>query len=134
MKKTPALMLCCIFLATASLSALATPATDAEFAQFRKDGGKDFSAAKGKKLFTSEVMTKGQKRSCTLCHGTDLTKSGKHNRTHKVIKPMAPSVNPKRFTDVKKINKWLKRNCEWTFGHECSAQEKGDLLKFFLSQ
>ncbi|MFK5970948.1 MAG: DUF1924 domain-containing protein [Candidatus Marithrix sp.] len=28
------------------------------------------------------------------------------------------------------IRKWFKRNCKWTLGRECNAQEKGDILKF----
>jgi len=42
---------------------------------------------------------------------------------------MSPSVNPDRLTDSKKVNKWFKRNCKWTLGRECTAQEKSN---FFL--
>ncbi len=111
--------------------ASATPATDAEFAQFKKEGATKFSAEAGKQNWTKEVTSpEGDKRSCTSCHDADLTKPGKHNKTKKVIEPMAPSVNAERFTDQKKIEKWFKRNCEWTWGRECTAQEKGDFLKF----
>lgn len=113
--------------------ALATPATDAEFAQFKKEGVSNFSAANGKQNWSKEVTSKdGDKRSCTSCHDADLTKPGKHNKTKKVIEPMAPSVNAERYTDQKKIDKWFKRNCEWVYGRECTAQEKGDFLKFLL--
>ncbi|MEG7525318.1 MAG: DUF1924 domain-containing protein [Chromatiales bacterium] len=57
-----------------------------------------------------------------------------HIRTGKVIEPLAPSVNPKRFTDQRKVEKWFIRNCKWTLGRECSSQEKGDLLVYLLSQ
>jgi len=120
----------CGSLAFASL-AFATPATDAEFAEFKKQGATKFSAEQGKQNWTREVASpEGDKRSCTTCHDADLTKPGKHAKTKKVIDPMAPSVNPERFTDQKKIEKWFKRNCEWTWGRECTAQEKGDFLKF----
>jgi hypothetical protein len=116
-----------------SANALATPATDALFAQFKQAGGNNFSAATGKQNWSKEVVSPdGDKRSCTSCHDADLTKSGRHNKTHKVIDPMAPSVNAERFTDQKKIEKWFKRNCEWVYGRECTAQEKGDFLKFLL--
>ena len=72
----------------------------------------------------------GKERNCGSCHTTDLAKQGKHARTGKVIKPMAPSVNAKRLTEVKKIKKWFVRNCKWTLGRECTAQEKGDVLAF----
>lgn len=125
-------MIFCGALAFAPLAS-ATPATDAEFAQFKKEGATKFSAEAGKQNWTKEVASsEGDKRSCTSCHDADLTKPGKHNKTKKVIEPMAPSVNPERFTDQKKIEKWFKRNCEWTWGRECTAQEKGDFLKFLM--
>ena len=76
----------------------------------------------------------GQTRSCTTCHGTDLKKAGKHVKTNKRIEPMAPSVNKKSLTDVKKIKKWFKRNCKWTLGKECSAQEQADILSYLSKQ
>lgn len=72
-------------------------------------------------------------RSCTSCHTDSVHVQGRHERTGKVIEPMAPSVNPDRLTDRAKINKWFLRNCKWTFGRECTAQEKGDIL-LWLSQ
>lgn len=117
-----------------SATAAASQASDAEFAQFKKEGASSFSAERGKKDWTKKVVAKnGQSRSCTTCHDPDPTKPGKHVRTKKVIKPMAVSANPKRFTDQKKIEKWFKRNCEWTWGRKCTAQEKGDFLKFFMT-
>jgi hypothetical protein len=136
-----ALVFCCSifggFLEVAPLAS-ATPATDAEFAQLRAEGAGNFSAEQGKQDWTKELYIKdgdsadGDKRSCTTCHGTDLTKPGKHKKTGKVIEPMAPGVNPDRYNDQKKIEKWFKRNCEWTWRRECTAQEKGDLLKFLM--
>lgn len=134
MKKTHVLMMLCLAVAAYSSAAVATPASDAEFAQFKQEGASNFSAEHGKKDWTKKVTSnEGDQRSCTTCHDADPAKAGKHYKTKKVIKPMAPSVNPDRFTDVKKINKWFKRNCEWTWGRECTAQEKGDFLKFLMS-
>ncbi|MBV1915607.1 MAG: DUF1924 domain-containing protein [Pseudomonadales bacterium] len=91
-----------------------------------------FDADHGQQMWTQEHPGKdGKSRSCTTCHGTDLTIDGKHARSGKVIKPMAVSVNQQRFTKTKKINKWFKRNCKWTWGRECTAQEKGDFLQYF---
>lgn len=72
-------------------------------------------------------------RSCADCHGKDLTRKGKHVKTNKVIKPMALSVNPKRYTKPKKIEKWFKRNCKWTWGRECTALEKDQMLQYLKS-
>ena len=73
-------------------------------------------------------------RSCASCHGSDLTETGRHAKTGKPIEPLAPSVNPERLTDPKKVEKWLYRNCRWTLGRECSAAEKADFLAFIASQ
>ncbi len=131
MNKINALISVCLL--AASSAAMATPATDALFAQYKAAGAGNFSAEHGKQNWTKEVASKeGEKRSCTTCHNADLTKPGQHNTTKKVIEPMAPSVNAERYTDQKKIEKWFKRNCEWTWGRECTAQEKGDFLKFLM--
>jgi len=101
-------------------------------ATYQAQGAGPFSAAAGKALWTKEFVDakSGKKHSCPTCHTADLTKEGKHARTGKIIKPMAPSVNPQRLTEVKKIKKWFVRNCKWTLGRECTAQEKGDVLAF----
>ncbi len=122
-----------LWLSAVAPLALATPATDAEFARFRAAGAKDFSAMRGSQLWEKTFpAAEGEKRSCTTCHGSDLGKPGKHAKTKKVIDPMAITVNPRRYTDEEKIEKWFKRNCEWVMGQECTAQEKGDILQFLL--
>ncbi|MDH5731277.1 MAG: DUF1924 domain-containing protein [Gammaproteobacteria bacterium] len=88
------------------------------------------SAARGKEKWFETRNVEGKERNCTKCHGEDLTKSGKHVKTGKTIDPLAASVNAERFTDLKKIEKWFKRNCKWTFERECTAQEKIDFLEY----
>ena len=73
-------------------------------------------------------------RSCATCHTDDLTQPGRHTKTGKPIEPMAPSVNPQRLTDQAKIEKWLRRNCRWTVGRECTAAEKADFLAYIETQ
>jgi hypothetical protein len=111
---------------------------------FKLYSGKEnltFSAERGKELWNKKHPPKkdakgweNKERDCTICHGKDLTKKGKHIRTGKTIDPMAPSVNPERFTKLKDIKKWFKRNCKWTMDRECTNQEKGDILKFLSQQ
>lgn len=103
--------------------------------EYQAKGASSFSAAAGEALWKKTFVDaeKGDKRSCTSCHTIDLKQSGKHANTGKVIKPMAPSVNPERLTDVKKIKKWFVRNCKWTIGRECTDQEKGDVLSYIKS-
>ncbi|MCU7800978.1 MAG: DUF1924 domain-containing protein [gamma proteobacterium symbiont of Lucinoma myriamae] len=101
-------------------------------AKYQTQGAGSFSATAGEAMWNKTFVDAktGKERNCATCHTTDLTKQGKHARTGKVIEPMAPSVNLKRFTKVKKIKKWFVRNCKWTLGRECTAQEKGDFLAF----
>ncbi len=107
-------------IATASAIAIANTA----------DGKMEFSAQRGGELWNREFTLSAQPRSCATCHTNDPRLTGKHLRTGKLIKPMAPSVNPDRLTDQRKIEKWFKRNCKWTLGRVCTAQEKGDVLEF----
>jgi len=94
-----------------------------------------FDAGRGKDLwFKKTPADDGKLRDCTVCHGDDLNRPGKHAKTGKTIDPMAPSVNKERYTDLKKVEKWFKRNCKWTLGRECTAQEKGDVLKYLSLQ
>jgi hypothetical protein len=103
---------------------------------YRTAGATEFSAETGRALWTKTFNDpkSGETRSCTTCHTEDLRKTGKHAQTGKPIEPMAPSVNPKRLTDAKFIEKWFKRNCTWTLGRECTPQEKGDVLMFLRGQ
>lgn len=91
----------------------------------------------GQQMWQQKFKRKGVSgtgvRSCTDCHGSDLSKAGKHITTGKIIKPMSPTVNSKRLTKVRSIEKWFKRNCKWTLGRECDAQEKANFLYYINS-
>ena len=104
--------------------------------QFRSQGAHEFSAAAGEKFWeqNNKDAASGEMRRCALCHTTDLRAMGKHAVTGKVIKPMAPSVNPERLADKAKIEKWLERNCKWTLARACTPQEKGDVLVMIRSR
>ncbi len=124
-----------------SLTLLMTPVVKADSVEtlkalYQSQGAKDFNREVGEALWNKilQHQKSGQQRSCVDCHGKNLKLPGKHIRTDKVIEPLAPSVNPKRFTDQRKVEKWFIRNCKWTLGRECSSQEKGDLLVYLLSQ
>jgi hypothetical protein len=91
-----------------------------------------FSADRGAIFFHSEhTHSDGKKVSCSTCHTSDPHNSGK-TRANKVIEPMAPSVNPQRFTDVKKVEKWFGRNCKDVLERACTAQEKGDYIQYLV--
>jgi cytochrome c553 len=103
---------------------------------YQSEGAGPFSAEQGRVAWQREVMQEksGKLRSCTDCHGTDLSRNGRHVKTGKTIEPMVPSVNGQRLSDGKKIEKWFKRNCKWTWGRVCTDQEKGDILRYLQQQ
>lgn len=103
---------------------------------YRLQGSGVGNAQNGKQLWRKTFPGKAPstERSCTTCHTDNLKNTGKHTSTGKAIKPLAPSINPERMSDEKTIKKWLKRNCKWTLGRECTAQEKSDILTFINQQ
>lgn len=108
---------------------------DEVVAQLSTQGASTGQAEKGAAMWTKSFSanSKPLERSCSTCHTRDLRNTGKHAKTGKPIKPMAPSVNSERLTDAKKIAKWLKRNCKWTLGRECTPQEKADVISYIRS-
>lgn len=99
---------------------------------YASQGASTANAEQGKKMWLKGFKREGETvdRSCATCHTQDLTATGKHVKTNKAIEPMSPTVNPDRLTETKKIEKWFKRNCKWTYNRECSVQEKADFLVY----
>lgn len=121
---------CILFLLLAQASIAQVPAaTTALLHEYQTDAALPLSADAGESFW----RTQHGPRSCSSCHTKSLYALGNHQKTKKIIQPMAPSINPERFTDIKKVKKWFLRNCKWTIGRECTAQEKGDVL-LWLSQ
>jgi mono/diheme cytochrome c family protein len=93
-------------------------------------GFQGFSAARGESFFRQKH---GNEWSCSSCHTDNPAAQGKHDKTGKSIKPLAPSANAERFTSQRKVDKWFKRNCNDVLGRVCTAQEKGDVLTYLLT-
>lgn len=111
---------------TLPLAAAANPILDGYQAETKGT----FSAAAGEKLY----KTVGPNQlSCSSCHTDSPKNVGKHAKTNKTIDPMAPSVNPKRFTNAAQVEKWFKRNCNDALGRACTTQEKGDFMTYVMS-
>ena len=128
-----------VVLAALALQAGAAGANDVVarlLKQYESQGASRFAAATAESLWTREFRDakSGDVRRCSTCHHDDLKRAGKHATTGKVIEPLAPSVNPKRLTDAEHIEKWFSRNCKWTFGRECTPQEKGDFLSMIAAR
>ena len=95
----------------------------------------DFYAKRGEKIFSTKSNGKnGELISCQSCHNENLTQSGFNIFSDKTIEALAPSVNPKRLSDVKEVKKWLKRNFKDVYLREGNALEKGDVLYYIISQ
>jgi len=89
-----------------------------------------FSAERGERFFK---QTHGNELSCAACHTENPAAAGKHAKTGKIIKALAPAANAERFTDTAKVEKWFKRNCNDVLDRVCTPQEKGDVLAYLLS-
>jgi hypothetical protein len=88
------------------------------------------SSARGEQLFNTKH---GKEWSCASCHENPPNHDTKHIITGKAIKPLSPSVNPERFVDQVKVEKWFKRNCDDVMARECTAQEKADVLDWLMT-
>lgn len=93
-------------------------------------GFQGFSVANGETFFKAKY---GGEWSCSSCHTDNPAAEGKHAKTGKIIKPLAPSANAERFSDMAKVEKWFKRNCNDVLERVCTAQEKGDVLSYLLT-
>ena len=112
------------------VGAIAQNATTSLLEELAESHNNPFSVKSGKETWFKKV----DDRSCTSCHSESVLLKGSHIRTGKVIEPMAPSVNPQRLTNIKKMKKWFLRNCKWTYNRECTAKEKGDILVWLQLQ
>ena len=94
-----------------------------------------FSAERGEKIFTTQQIDKeGKQIACTSCHTTSLRNKGENAKTGKVIEPLAPSANPQSLTDIKNVEKWLRRNFKDVYSRVGTAREKGDVLTYIINQ
>ncbi|MFO7541368.1 MAG: DUF1924 domain-containing protein [Thiobacillus sp.] len=100
--------------------------------QYKKAAGGLASADRGERLFRGQ-HDGGKVAACTSCHTQDPKNSGSHERTRKPIEPLAPVANSERFTDLAKVEKWFKRNCNDVLGRECTVGEKADFTAFMLT-
>ncbi|GAB4345273.1 MAG: DUF1924 domain-containing protein [Gammaproteobacteria bacterium] len=97
------------------------------------DSGFTASPERGKAFYYARRPYRGDKTvGCTTCHGNHPTDTGR-TRAFKPLKPLAPSVNPERLTDLKFVEKWMNRGCKDVYKRLCTPQEKADVLSFLVS-
>jgi hypothetical protein len=86
--------------------------------------------ARGQQFFNAKH---GKEWSCASCHDSLPNHETKHIVTGKVIQALSPVRNSARFSDLAKVEKWFKRNCNDVLGRECDAQEKADVLSWLMT-
>ena len=130
--KIPVLIAVLVISVQAGFTQAESAAVNKLLQDYAAQGATTADAERGKRMWEETFNRDGEfpERSCASCHTHDLTRTGKHVKTNKEIKPMTPSANPIRLTDGKKIEKWFKRNCKWTLDRECTAREKADFLAY----
>ncbi|MEI8298944.1 MAG: DUF1924 domain-containing protein [Pseudomonadota bacterium] len=126
----PALLLAACT-APAALAGSAAPLLAALEADASRQAGAPLSGSpsRGDTFF----HTRRAEWSCSSCHTADPRQTGRHVVTGKNIRPMAPAVNPDRFVDRAKTDKWFRRNCQDVLGRPCSLQEQADVVAYLAS-
>lgn len=107
--------------------------TPAQFiAGYSAEAGAGFTAdaVRGKAFAGRNWGISDKLASCTACHTDSPRNPGRHAVTGKNIAPLSPMVNPERFSDPAKVEKWFKRNCKEVVGRACTAAEKADFIQF----
>lgn len=120
-----------VVLVTLSLTAHAdTPLQILE--RMQTEAGTEASVERGRQFYHGK-FNGGRSDSCASCHTDDPRAAGRHERTHKAIEPLAPSVNRERFSDPEKVEKWFRRNCNDVLGRACGAREKADFIAYVMA-
>lgn len=91
------------------------------------------SAEAGRAFFTRKLLVHGKELSCSTCHTDNPAAEGKNVKNGKPIKPLAPSANPKRFSDVDKVEVNFEKHCIDVIGKDCKASEKADYITYLLT-
>ena len=95
----------------------------------------EFDYTRGEKIFITErIGKKGKLISCVTCHTNILSNKGMNKHTNKVIEPLSPSANSERFTDIKNVKKWLRRNFKDVYNREGTSEEKGDVITYIINK
>ncbi len=92
-----------------------------------------FTVVAGREFYLQRRSWQENDFTCSGCHTEDPRKEGKHIETKKPIKPLAPSVNPERFTEVKKVEKNFTEHCYDLHDRDCRAYEKANFLTYLMS-
>ncbi|HAF00024.1 MAG TPA: hypothetical protein DCO68_00875 [Methylophilaceae bacterium] len=92
------------------------------------------SVADGKLFFNRKFNVKGKEIACASCHTTNPADEGKHIITGKAIRPLSPSVNEHRFTDIEKVEDKFVEHCNDILGTDCTAAEKANFIAYLMTE
>ncbi len=93
------------------------------------------SATEGKLFFNRQFkMKNGKEVACASCHTKNPADNGKHIVTGKLIHPLAPAVNPKRFTDLNKVEQKFTEHCNDIIGADCTPEEKANFIAYLMTE
>lgn len=93
------------------------------------------SAEEGKIFYNNKVKTaNGKEVACASCHTTNPADKGKNVVTGKVIKPLSPAVNAKRFADFDKVEAKFSQHCVDILGSDCTAAQKANYISYVLTE
>jgi hypothetical protein len=71
---------------------------------------------------------------CRTCHViNDWEHPDPKHAKKRHIEPFAPSANPKRLSDPRYVETFLKLNCLLLLNRECTTLEKGDVLTYLMA-
>lgn len=93
------------------------------------------TATDGKQFFNRKFkQSNGKEMACASCHTENPANNGRHVTTRKVIKPLSPAVNAKRFADFEKVEAKFTQHCTDIIGSDCTAAEKASYITYVLTE
>ena len=91
------------------------------------------NAEAGRAFYIKKHEVNGKQISCMDCHTDNPANAGKHVKTGKSIASLSPSVNPERFSNMKKTEEQFDEHCVDVLSRGCTSKEKGDYITYLLT-
>jgi len=104
---------------------------DPTFAGANADAGKEFYNRTIKQF---KGGAEGKPVACASCHTANPSDIGKHIITGKSIKPLSPNTNPKRFSNLDKVEAQFTKHCNEVTGSDCAASDKANYIAYLLTE
>lgn len=93
------------------------------------------SSMDGKVFFNRKIKApNGKEVACASCHTNNPANTGKNIVTGRSIAPLSPLVNPKRFSDLEKVEDKFTEHCNDIIGADCTAAEKANFIAYLLTE